>query len=179
MQPFSSVKSIVKGVFFLSYENVVLVRDLMIKRVTSSEDETRSFGETLGSLLKAGDVVLLSGELGVGKTRLAQGIAKGLGCLANVTSPTFVLINEYPGDVTFFHADLYRLEKADLGEIGLWDSTEQGVLVVEWPERAGDSFPESAIGLALSFGLRDNERVVEFSATGERGQSILASGGFK
>ena len=151
----------------------------MIKKVTDSEEETRTLGEILGKFLKVGDVILLSGELGAGKTRFAQGIAKGLGCPANVTSPTFVLINEYQGDITFFHADLYRLEKADLDEIGLWDSTETGVLAVEWPERAGDSFPESALQLFLSFGSQTNERVIELFVDSKREQAILASGDFK
>ena len=151
----------------------------MIKTVTDNEEETRTLGERLGKFLKADDVILLSGELGAGKTRFAQGIAKGLGCTSNVTSPTFVLINEYPGDITFFHADLYRLEKADLDEIGLWDSTEMGVLVVEWPERAGDSFPENALQLSLSFGSQTNERLIEFFIDSEREQAILASGDFK
>ncbi len=151
----------------------------MIKKVTDSEEETRLLGEIFGKFLKAGDVILLSGELGAGKTRFAQGIAKGLGCSSNVTSPTFVLINEYLGDITFFHADLYRLEKADLDEIGLWDSTETGVLVVEWPERAGDSFPESAMRLSLGFGAQTNERIIELFVDSKREQAILTSGNFK
>ena len=88
-------------------------------------------------------------------------------------------MNEYPGDTTFFHADLYRLEKADLDDIGLWDSTETGVLVVEWPERAEDSFPENALQLSLSFGSQSNERIIEFLIDSEREQAILASGDFK
>ena len=91
-------------------------------RTTGSPASTGALGERLGRELRRGDIVLLQGELGSGKTCLAQGIARGLGCTANVTSPTFVMVNEYAGRERLFHADLFRVgaveELEELGSLG-------------------------------------------------------------
>lgn len=106
--------------------------------VTASEDETRRVASQLAAGLRAGSVVLLSGELGAGKTAFVRGLASGLGIDAgDVTSPTFTLVHEYRGGrMPLVHVDLYRLDRADLDDIGL-DSelASRGVLAIEWAER--------------------------------------------
>ena len=102
-----------------------------------SPSETRRLGARLGRLLQAGDVVLLLGELGAGKTVLAQGIGQGLEVRDPVRSSAFVLVSEYRGRLTMYHADLYRLEDpSQVAELALEENAADGVLVVEWPDRA-------------------------------------------
>jgi tRNA threonylcarbamoyladenosine biosynthesis protein TsaE len=105
---------------------------------TQSEDETSALGRELASTLSAGDVVLLSGELGAGKTALVRGLAEGLGVPRDdVSSPTFTLIQEYRGGrLTLFHVDLYRIEDPrEFDELGLDEIAEDGVLAIEWAEK--------------------------------------------
>ena len=142
---------------------------------SDGEEATRAFGERLGVLLRAGDVVLLSGELGSGKTRLAQGIGRGLDCPSPITSPTFVLVNEHPGRETLFHADLYRVSDLDeLEGLGLWEEAERGVLAVEWPERGASALPGDGLAITLLPGDRENQRSLRLSPRGDRGREILA-----
>jgi tRNA threonylcarbamoyladenosine biosynthesis protein TsaE len=104
--------------------------------------ETRRLGARLGRLLEPGDVLLLQGELGSGKTMLAQGIGQGLAVREPVKSSSFVLLNEYHGRLTLYHADLYRLEDpAEVAELALEEIAAPGALAVEWPERAWQELP--------------------------------------
>ena len=103
-----------------------------------SEDETRAFAAALAATLVPGSVLLLSGDLGAGKTAFVRGIAEGLAIdAAQVTSPTFTLVHEYRGGrLPLVHVDLYRLDRADLDEIGLdTDLAAHGITAVEWAER--------------------------------------------
>jgi tRNA threonylcarbamoyladenosine biosynthesis protein TsaE len=105
---------------------------------SSSEQETRAIAARLAAELRAGTILLLSGDLGAGKTAFVRGLAEGLGLDGGeVTSPTFTLVHEYRGGrLPLIHVDLYRLETAELGEIGLDDDlAASGVVAVEWPER--------------------------------------------
>jgi len=105
---------------------------------THSEDETRAVARALATELTAGAVLLLSGDLGAGKTAFVRGLAEGLGVdPGDVTSPTFTLVHEYRGGrLPLVHVDLYRLDRADLDDIGLdTELAEQGVTAVEWAER--------------------------------------------
>jgi len=105
---------------------------------TESEAETTMEGEKLGRTLKPGAVVALYGGLGAGKTAFTRGLAKGIGIRMNVSSPTFTIVNEYPGETPLFHFDLYRLDDEDeLFDIG-WDDylKRGGICVVEWSEKA-------------------------------------------
>ena len=107
-------------------------------RVTRSEDETAAVAAQLALGLKAGDVILLSGNLGAGKTAFVRGLAAGLGVNPeDVSSPTFTLVHEYRGGrLTLYHADLYRLEKVATEDLGLEEmGVSDGVLAIEWPDR--------------------------------------------
>jgi tRNA threonylcarbamoyladenosine biosynthesis protein TsaE len=105
--------------------------------MTSSEDETSQAGERFAARLQAGDVVLLDGDLGAGKTAFVRGIARGLGAAADdVTSPTFTLMQEYRGRVTLVHVDLYRLAPDEVSGLGVEESTDEpAVIAIEWAER--------------------------------------------
>ncbi|MCL0055507.1 tRNA (adenosine(37)-N6)-threonylcarbamoyltransferase complex ATPase subunit type 1 TsaE [Dehalococcoidia bacterium] len=112
---------------------------------------THRIGHIIGSCLGKGDVVLLNGDLGSGKTCLTQGIARGLGSEDNVRSPTFVIVAEYSGLIPIYHIDLYRLEK--IGSIDNLYLEEyiygEGVCIIEWPDRTQDSFPLGSFSVGL------------------------------
>ena len=118
-----------------------------MKIITNNEEETTALGEKLGKTLPSGAVVAFFGGLGAGKTAFTRGLAVGLGIKAGVSSPTFNIVNEYPGNPPLFHFDLYRLEsESELYDIGWDDYLERGgVCAVEWGEKAGEAFPENAI----------------------------------
>jgi tRNA threonylcarbamoyladenosine biosynthesis protein TsaE len=104
--------------------------------VTKSPAETEAFGERFGKRLRVGDLVLLTGELGAGKTTFVRGVARGVGSSAPVASPTFQLVRMYAGRVQLAHIDLYRIEKtSELADLGLDELLDQGAAVVEWGDR--------------------------------------------
>ena len=111
----------------------------MIKSITQSSDETLQLGRKLGAKLISGDLVLLYGDLGAGKTCLTQGICLGAGLEDNsyIRSPTFTLINEYPAKVPIFHIDLYRLEtEGEISNLGLEEIIySPSITIIEWPEK--------------------------------------------
>ena len=109
----------------------------MSETVTGSEAETAAVGAQLAESLQPGDVVLLFGELGAGKTAFTRGLAQGLGVEPDeVSSPTFTLIQEYRGRLTLYHVDLYRLAEAEVDDLGLEELVvSDGVVVIEWAER--------------------------------------------
>jgi tRNA threonylcarbamoyladenosine biosynthesis protein TsaE len=118
---------------------------------TSSEDETAQVARRLAASLDAGAILLLRGTLGAGKTAFVRGLADGLGIDPElVSSPTFTLLQEYRGGrLTLHHADLYRLDRADMNELGLdAREIEAGVLAIEWPERLAQAIP-GAIAVSM------------------------------
>ncbi|CAO0824472.1 tRNA threonylcarbamoyladenosine biosynthesis protein TsaE [Desulfarculales bacterium] len=123
-----------------------------LELVFQGENETLALGRALGGLLEAGDVVLLMGELGAGKTCLARGLAQGLGVdpAYVIQSPTFTLLNVYSGRLEFFHADLYRLGPGQAADLELLEEAVAGVLAVEWPEQAPGIWPAEALSLELA-----------------------------
>jgi tRNA threonylcarbamoyladenosine biosynthesis protein TsaE len=117
------------------------------------DEDTFAFGERLAARARRGDVITLSGPLGVGKTTLVRGFLAGLGHRDEVPSPTFAIVQPYEAlDPPAWHVDLYRIEdRSELAELGL-DAADDSVLLVEWPERAGgDAWPD-ALRLSLDFG---------------------------
>ena len=130
--------------------------------VTRSEDETHAVARVLAATLAAGDVVLLSGTLGAGKTAFVRGMAAGLGIdPGEVSSPTFTLIHEYRGGrLILYHADLYRLDGAATDDLGLEEmGAADGVLAVEWPERLAHDMP-AAIPVTIEI-TGDTDRRIE------------------
>ncbi len=124
---------------------------------TTSEGETEAAGQALARHLAAGAVILLTGPLGAGKTAFARGLAAGLGCdLAGVSSPTFTIIQEYPGPVRLQHVDLYRLSPAEVDDLLLEDLMDDSVMAVEWPDRWLRA-PANAIRVQI-VPIGDNER---------------------
>ncbi len=152
-----------------------MAEEVAIELASSSEEETRALGERLGRHLRRGDVVLLSGDLGSGKTCLTQGIGRGLGCRGQVNSPSFVLMNEYAGREVLYHVDLYRIEDVEeLDELGLWDYAEKGVLVIEWPERGAELLPGDGLIIELRPGEQGpRTRRLRFIARGARGRELV------
>lgn len=115
------------------------------------EAATEKLGRVLGENLRPGGVVLLYGGLGAGKTTLARGLARGLGVGDDyaITSPTFTLLNVYPGRIAFYHADLYRLDADSALDLGLLEEAAQGVLAVEWAEIMEGHWPADALVVRL------------------------------
>ena len=105
--------------------------------LTNSEEETSAAGERLSDALQAGDVVLLYGDLGAGKTAFVRGLARGLGAPPDdVSSPTFTIVQEYRGRIPLYHVDLYRLEPAEIADLGLEELVcGDGVVAIEWADR--------------------------------------------
>jgi tRNA threonylcarbamoyladenosine biosynthesis protein TsaE len=139
--------------------------DTRVRIATATADETIALGERLASVAAAGDLICLWGDLGAGKTQLAKGIARGLGIEQTVTSPTFILMNEYEGRLPLFHVDLYRL--ADAGDAlagGVIDDRQSnGLTVVEWPERMGDVLPAGRLDVRIE-GTGDEPRQIDIVA---------------
>jgi len=135
--------------------------------ITNNEDETIREGEKLGKKLKPGTVVALYGDLGAGKTAFTRGLAAGLGIGMCVSSPTFTIVNEYPGDIPLFHFDMYRLEnETELFDIG-WDDYHDrgGVCAVEWSEKVPGAFSPDTIIVKFD-NLGDEMRRIEIADDG-------------
>jgi len=142
----------------------------MFEKVTESADETRSIAAEIGRVSLAGDVILLTGELGTGKTTFVQGLADGLGVSEAVTSPTFTLVHEYlSGRLTLIHVDPYRLEtEREIVELGFDDWIDRdAVLVIEWGERLGGLTPSGHLAVAIET-LPDDRRRISMQPVGNR-----------
>ena len=127
--------------------------------ITTSESETEALGEKLAAALPGGSVVALYGDLGAGKTAFVRGMARGLGLTARVSSPTFTIVNEYPGPRELIHFDMYRIGSADeLFDIGWEDYLARGaVCAVEWSENVEDAFFGDEVRVRIEK-LSDRER---------------------
>ncbi|MGH2348433.1 MAG: tRNA (adenosine(37)-N6)-threonylcarbamoyltransferase complex ATPase subunit type 1 TsaE, partial [bacterium] len=133
--------------------------DQTTRVTTRSPEETEALGRRIGSQLRPGDVVALSGDLGTGKTVLAQGIVAGAGASGYVASPTFTFIREYSGAVPVAHVDLYRIDDPrQLDDLGLEDVFSGRMLVIiEWAEKAGDWLPAEHLWITLTFGEKESD----------------------
>jgi tRNA threonylcarbamoyladenosine biosynthesis protein TsaE len=135
--------------------------------------ETKRIGTRLGRSLQPGDVLLLQGELGSGKTVLAQGIGLGLRVREPVKSSSFVLLNEYHGRLTMYHADLYRLEDpGEVADLALDEVAADGVLGVEWPVRAWRELPPERLLVRIDE-TSAKERRLTFEARGRRYEELV------
>jgi len=139
-------------------------------------EQTIRLGKWLGKLLRPGDVVALIGELGAGKTTLAKGIAAGAGVEDEdeVTSPSFVLVNEYQGRFPVYHADLYRLEKElDVEGLG-WEEFifGEGISLLEWAEKIPGILPEERIEVRISW-IGPEERKIRIAGKGSQAENII------
>ena len=149
--------------------------------ITRSAEETIELGERLGKLLAPGDILVLTGDLGAGKTQLTKGIARALGVTDTVLSPTFTIECVYEGDeLTLHHFDLYRLESADqLVDTGLFDVLgEDGVSVIEWGEQFSDEIGDERLDVVLKrqeVEGAEPAREITFVAHGRRAVEIAAS----
>jgi len=147
--------------------------------VSHSPEETYAFGKRLGERLQPGDVIALSGELGAGKTCLVQGIAKGLDVREEygITSPTFTLINEYPGRLILYHLDMYRLSGIqDLHDIG-YDAcfNDRGVVVIEWAEKIEEVLPENTLFISLEYVSENERKLVLYDVSGKLSEIFNAT----
>lgn len=139
-----------------------------MKRVSRSAEETQALGERLGCRLGRGDVVACVGALGAGKTCFLQGLARGLGVTADVTSPTFVLVNQYTGRVPVFHVDAYRTGSlTELVDLGLEEMLHgEGVTIVEWADKLLPLLPPRTVTVTIT-GLGDEAREIELAGPAE------------
>ncbi len=144
--------------------------------VSTSSGESRELGRALGRLLEGGDFIALYGDLGSGKTVLAQGISAGLGYDGYVSSPSFVIVNEYAGRIPIMHVDLYRIhdpaEIEDLGHRELFFGG--GVAIVEWAGRAGELLPNERLDIRIAIDALDT-RTITFDARGDRYTQVMVT----
>lgn len=142
----------------------------MQQYISPSPEATRELARRLAGFLIAGDVVLLQGNLGAGKTEFVKGLAEGLQVTEGVTSPTFTLLNIYQGRVPVYHFDLYRLEEPeDLDNIGFSEFIGgDGVAVIEWPDLFSSEMPDEYVKVELATGGNPAERSLRIEAQGLR-----------
>jgi tRNA threonylcarbamoyladenosine biosynthesis protein TsaE len=144
--------------------------------LSRSAEQTRRIGMRLGGLLQPSDLICLQGDLGAGKTTLVQGLAQGWGSLDAVSSPTFVLVNEYrrPDVCQLFHMDAYRLESApEAAELDLDSMLARGALIVEWAERITSVLPNEQLWISLEY-RAEEQRQMSFRAKGTRYDELMA-----
>lgn len=142
----------------------------MLKTILStSEQMTQRLGNRLGACLRTGDVVLLQGEMGAGKSVLCRAIARGMGVEGSVPSPTFTIMNVHEGTaLKLYHFDLYRLSDAEeLWAMGLDEYIgADGITLIEWPQNAWDAMPEKCLFIQMNYGEDLSQRVIELSSQG-------------
>ncbi len=151
-----------------------------------SPAETKRLGERLAKRLRPGDVLLLEGELGAGKTCLAQGIGRGLRVAEAVKSSSFVLVNEYHGTstrrgpgLTVYHADLFRLDDpGEVADLALEETSADGVLLIEWPDRAWEEMPPERLLVRFEV-MDDRSRRITLVPAGERYEELISGLGLE
>ena len=138
-----------------------------------SPQETQALGRLIGELAQPGDIVLLSGPLGAGKTCLTQGIAQGLGIREGTASPSYVLMREFAGRLMLYHMDLYRLEFNEIGDLGLDDYLYgQGICVIEWADKGMPLMPAEHLFIDMKY-AGECERRIEITPHGLRYEELM------
>lgn len=144
---------------------------MQVELKTQSSEETKTTSHALGKLLTGGEVLLLEGDLGAGKTTFTKGLAKGLNITRNVNSPTFTIIKEYEGRLPLYHMDVYRLADSE-EDLGFDDYfLGSGVTVVEWAHLIEEYLPEERLEIYI-YHLGDDERKIVLTPKGERYEDI-------
>jgi tRNA threonylcarbamoyladenosine biosynthesis protein TsaE len=147
---------------------------------TRRGDETEAVGAAFGALLRRGDVVLVAGDLGAGKTTFVKGVARALGVRDRVTSPTFTIVQEYEGRIPVAHVDVYRLERVqELHDVGFAELLDGRVVLVEWGDKVEPVMPGDRIEVRLAPGDEPNVRTITFVPHGAswhaRAQQLAAA----
>ena len=134
----------------------------MLRFVSDSVSQTEAIAEGLGKTLSSGAVIAYFGGLGMGKTAFTRGLAKGMGITADVSSPTFAIVNDYGGNPPLVHFDMYKVESwDDLYSSGFFDYLDMGaVLAVEWSENIENALPENTLRVTISQGENENQRII-------------------
>lgn len=155
---------------------LTMLKLLPVRRVLPTAEDTRAFGGWLATLMRAGDMVILTGDLGAGKTTLTQGLGAGLGVRGDVTSPTFVIARVHPsltGGLPLVHVDAYRLgDTAELDDLDLDTDIEEAVTVVEWGEGLAETLAHSRLEIALTRG-EDDVRTLTLTPVGPRWRELV------
>ena len=140
----------------------------MIDALTKSVEDTRAMAAELALLAVPGDLIVLAGDLGTGKTAFTQGFARGLGVVEAVTSPAFVLVRSYEGRLQLTHLDVYRLDNLqELVDIGISELLDEGgVTVIEWGDVVAPALPPDFLEIGLALGDADDDRLVTIGSVG-------------
>ena len=143
---------------------------MSLRARTDGVDATRSLAAAIAELIAPGDVLLLAGELGAGKTAFTQGLGAALGIDEQITSPTFTLARHYHGRLTLHHIDVYRLERlSEMQDIGVSELLDTGgVMVIEWGDAIATSMPADYLEIRLTYGEADDDRDLELRCVGSR-----------
>ncbi|MGK2930170.1 MAG: tRNA (adenosine(37)-N6)-threonylcarbamoyltransferase complex ATPase subunit type 1 TsaE [Acidimicrobiales bacterium] len=141
---------------------------MTLRARTAGVEETRALAGALSSLAAPGDLVLLAGELGAGKTAFAQGFGTGLGVEDQITSPTFTLARHYEGRLQLHHVDVYRLERlSEMQDVGIAELLDSGgVLLIEWGDAIAPALPADYLEVRLTYGHGDDDRDLELRCVG-------------
>ena len=143
----------------------------MIACSTATVDETRALGAAVAAIVDTGDVVVLIGDLGAGKTAFVQGFAATLGVTAPVTSPTFTLANRYEGRLVVNHLDVYRFDRPEeVSDLALPEILDEGVTLVEWGDTISPALGPEHLSVTIRFGAGDDDRHFELRSHGESWQ---------
>jgi tRNA threonylcarbamoyladenosine biosynthesis protein TsaE len=142
----------------------------VIDAVTHAADETRQLAGALAELARPGDLIVLAGDLGAGKTAFTQGFGAALGIDDRITSPTFTLVSRYEGRLVLNHLDVYRLEQLDeVQHLGLGELLDEGgVTLIEWGDAILPALPSSYLEIRFTYGDADDDRLITFRPTGRR-----------
>lgn len=143
---------------------------MSLRARTDCVDATRAVAAEIAALVGPGDVLLLAGELGAGKTAFTQGFGRALGIDEQITSPTFTLARQYEGRLPLHHLDVYRLERlSEMQDIGIAELLDSGgVIVVEWGDAIAPAMPADYLEIRFTYGTDDDDRELELRCVGRR-----------
>lgn len=142
--------------------------------ISNSIKDTKNLGISIGNIIKDGDSILLSGDLGAGKTELVRYIVEGSGNDSFVRSPTFVLINNYSGEKNITHCDFYRIDLgAEVEEIGIEEYYENSTVIIEWPEKIINNLPSDSVIVKILFTENEDQRKIMLYSTGSKSKKFI------